>query len=46
MAVIEMSRVGKWFGTFQVLRDAPREDFFGRPRSARAARFLSRILHH
>ena len=30
----------------RVVEDAPKEDFFGAPRSERAQLFLSRILHH
>ena len=30
----------------EIAEDATREDFFGTPRSARAAQFLSKILHH
>ncbi len=30
----------------EIVEDAPKEDFFGRPRSERAQQFLSKILHH
>jgi glutamate/aspartate transport system ATP-binding protein len=30
----------------EIVEDAPTEDFFGKPRSERAAQFLSKILHH
>jgi glutamate/aspartate transport system ATP-binding protein len=30
----------------QIVEDATTEDFFGKPRSARAQTFLSRILNH
>jgi len=30
----------------EIVEDAPKEDFFGKPRSARAQQFLSKILHH
>ncbi|MCL4802159.1 MAG: amino acid ABC transporter ATP-binding protein, partial [Burkholderiales bacterium] len=30
----------------EIVEDAPREEFFGRPRSERAAQFLSKILQH
>jgi glutamate/aspartate transport system ATP-binding protein len=29
-----------------IVEDAPKEDFFGKPRSERAQQFLSKILHH
>jgi glutamate/aspartate transport system ATP-binding protein len=30
----------------EIVEDAPKEDFFGKPRSERAQQFLSKILHH
>ena len=30
----------------EIVEDAPKEDFFGRPRSERAQQFLSKILDH
>ena len=30
----------------RIVEDAPKEDFFGKPRSERAQLFLSKILHH
>ena len=30
----------------EIIEDAPKEDFFGKPRSERAQLFLSKILHH
>jgi glutamate/aspartate transport system ATP-binding protein len=30
----------------EIVEDAQKEDFFGKPRSARAQQFLSKILHH
>jgi glutamate/aspartate transport system ATP-binding protein len=30
----------------EIVEDAPKEDFFGKPRSDRAVQFLSKILHH
>jgi glutamate/aspartate transport system ATP-binding protein len=30
----------------EIVEDAPKEDFFGKPRSERAVQFLSKILHH
>ena len=30
----------------KIVEDAPKEDFFGKPRSERAQLFLSKILHH
>jgi glutamate/aspartate transport system ATP-binding protein len=30
----------------EIVEDAPKEEFFGRPRSGRAQQFLSKILHH
>jgi glutamate/aspartate transport system ATP-binding protein len=30
----------------EIVEDADKEDFFGRPRSERAQAFLSKILHH
>jgi glutamate/aspartate transport system ATP-binding protein len=30
----------------EIVEDAPKEDFFGTPRSERAQQFLSKILHH
>ena len=30
----------------EIVEDAPKEDFFGKPRSERAQIFLSKILHH
>jgi len=30
----------------EIVEDAPREEFFGRPRSERAAQFLTKILQH
>jgi glutamate/aspartate transport system ATP-binding protein len=30
----------------KIVEDAPKEDFFGKPRSERAQQFLSKILHH
>jgi glutamate/aspartate transport system ATP-binding protein len=30
----------------EIVEDAPKEDFFGQPRSERAQLFLSKILHH
>ncbi|MCX7962567.1 MAG: amino acid ABC transporter ATP-binding protein [Burkholderiales bacterium] len=30
----------------RIVEDAPKEEFFGTPRSARAQQFLSKILHH
>jgi glutamate/aspartate transport system ATP-binding protein len=30
----------------QIIEDAAKEDFFGKPRSERAQQFLSKILHH
>jgi glutamate/aspartate transport system ATP-binding protein len=30
----------------QIVEDAPKEDFFGKPRSERAQQFLAKILHH
>jgi len=30
----------------EIVEDAMKEDFFGKPRSERAAQFLSKILHH
>jgi len=30
----------------EIVEDAPKEDFFGKPRSERAVHFLSKILHH
>ena len=30
----------------KIVEDAPKEDFFGKPRSERAVQFLSKILHH
>ena len=30
----------------KIVEDAKKEDFFGKPRSERAAQFLSKILHH
>jgi len=30
----------------EIVEDAPKEDFFGKPRSDRAQLFLSKILHH
>ncbi len=30
----------------EIVEDAPKEDFFGKPRSDRAQQFLSKILHH
>ena len=30
----------------EIVEDAKKEDFFGKPRSARAQHFLSKILHH
>jgi glutamate/aspartate transport system ATP-binding protein len=30
----------------EIVEDAPKEDFFGRPRSERAQLFLSKILQH
>jgi glutamate/aspartate transport system ATP-binding protein len=30
----------------RIVEDAPKEDFFGKPRSERAQQFLSKILHH
>ena len=30
----------------EIVEDAPKDDFFGKPRSERAVQFLSKILHH
>ncbi len=30
----------------EIVEDAPKEDFFGKPRSERAQQFLAKILHH
>jgi len=30
----------------QIVEDATRQDFFGKPRSERAQDFLAKILHH
>ena len=30
----------------EIVEDARKEDFFGKPRSERAQQFLSKILHH
>jgi glutamate/aspartate transport system ATP-binding protein len=30
----------------EIVEDAPKDDFFGRPRSDRAQKFLSKILSH
>jgi len=30
----------------KIVEDAPKEDFFGKPRSERAQQFLSKILQH
>src|SRR5882724_527660 len=30
----------------EIVEDAPKDDFFGKPRSERAQLFLSKILHH
>jgi glutamate/aspartate transport system ATP-binding protein len=30
----------------EIVEDASKEDFFGKPRSERAQQFLSKILHH
>jgi glutamate/aspartate transport system ATP-binding protein len=30
----------------EIVEDAPKDDFFGKPRSERAQQFLSKILHH
>jgi len=30
----------------RIVEDAPKEDFFGKPRSERAQVFLSKILQH
>jgi glutamate/aspartate transport system ATP-binding protein len=30
----------------EIIEDAPKDDFFGRPRSERAQQFLSKILQH
>jgi glutamate/aspartate transport system ATP-binding protein len=30
----------------EIVEDAPKEEFFGKPRSERAQQFLSKILHH
>jgi glutamate/aspartate transport system ATP-binding protein len=30
----------------EIVEDASKEDFFGKPRSERAQLFLSKILHH
>jgi len=30
----------------EIVEDAQKEDFFGKPRSERAQQFLSKILHH
>jgi len=30
----------------EIVEDAPKDEFFGRPRSERAVQFLSKILHH
>jgi glutamate/aspartate transport system ATP-binding protein len=30
----------------EIVEDAPKEEFFGSPRSERAQVFLSKILHH
>jgi glutamate/aspartate transport system ATP-binding protein len=30
----------------KIVEDAPKEDFFGKPRSERAQQFLAKILHH
>jgi glutamate/aspartate transport system ATP-binding protein len=30
----------------EIVEDASKDDFFGKPRSERAAQFLSKILHH
>jgi len=30
----------------EIVEDAAKEDFFGKPRSERAQQFLSKILHH
>ena len=30
----------------EIVEDARKEDFFGKPRSERAHQFLSKILHH
>jgi glutamate/aspartate transport system ATP-binding protein len=30
----------------EIVEDAPKEDFFGKPRSERAQQFLSKILGH
>ena len=30
----------------EIVEDAPKEDFFGKPRSERAQQFLSKILQH
>ena len=30
----------------EIVEDAPKDDFFGKPRSERAVHFLSKILHH
>jgi glutamate/aspartate transport system ATP-binding protein len=30
----------------EIMEDATKDDFFGKPRSERAQQFLSKILHH
>jgi glutamate/aspartate transport system ATP-binding protein len=30
----------------EIVEDAKKDDFFGKPRSDRAVQFLSKILHH
>ena len=30
----------------EIVEDAQKDDFFGKPRSERAVQFLSKILHH
>jgi len=30
----------------EIVEDAKKDDFFGKPRSERAVQFLSKILHH
>jgi glutamate/aspartate transport system ATP-binding protein len=30
----------------KIVEDAPKHDFFGKPRSERAQQFLAKILHH
>jgi glutamate/aspartate transport system ATP-binding protein len=32
--------------TGRIVEDAPRAEFFGKPRSERAQQFLAKILHH